>query len=197
METNGYFLHRAFEYFTIFTQDSDYLIQRRGNQSILERSKQTSSKGGKYDGEEACWIHRAGPHGIKDGNDYIKAGFPLTVYDLRPEIRLEFGKLGARIATSSKDAATDADVLIIMLFNFAQTQEVLFGPQGAIDGLRTGAIVACKNTIAPSEILQVSTRLAENGIRTLDAPVSGGMKGAQEGTLTIFEHRTLLQRKWN
>ena len=136
--------------------------------------------------------HRAGPHGIKDGNEYIKAGFPLTVYDLRPEIRLEFGKLGARIATSSKDAATNADVLIIMVFNFAQTQEVLFGPQGVIDGLRRGAIVGCMNTIAPSE---VSTRLAENGIRTLRAPVSGGMKGAQEGTLTIFEHRTLLQRK--
>ena len=131
-----------------------------------------------------------GKIGSKMAMRLLKAGFPLSVFDLSSEALLEFKKLGARIAASSSDVAKDVDILIIMVVDFAQTKEVLFGAEGAVLGLRKGAIVACMSTIAPSEIRQVATRLAEHGIRTLDAPVSRGVKGAEEGTLTIMAGAT-------
>ncbi len=127
-----------------------------------------------------------GKIGSKMAMRLLNAGFPLSVFDLRSDALLEFKARGARVATSSSDVAKDVDLLILMVVDFAQTEDVLFGSDGALHGLRRGAIVACMNTIAPSEIRQVATRLAQHGIRTLDAPVSRGVKGAEEGTLTIM-----------
>jgi len=131
-----------------------------------------------------------GKIGSKMAMRLLNAGFPLSVFDLRSESLSEFKTRGARIATSSRDVAKDVDILILMVVDCAQTQEVLFGPDGAVHGLRKGAIVACMSTIAPSEVRQVATRLAQHGIRTLDAPVSRGVKGAEEGTLTIMAGAT-------
>lgn len=127
-----------------------------------------------------------GKIGSKMAMRLLNGGYPLSVFDLLPEALLEFKTRGARIATSSSDVAKNVDILILMVVDFAQTAEVLFGVDGAIHGLRKGAIVSCMNTIAPSEIREVASRLAQHGIRTLDAPVSRGVKGAEEGTLTIM-----------
>ena len=63
---------------------------------------------------------------------------------------------------------------------------MLFGTEGAAEGLAEGAIVACMNTIGPRGVRELAARLAERGIRTLDAPVSTGVKGAAAGTLEIM-----------
>ena len=127
-----------------------------------------------------------GNMGSRMTRNLLKAGFPVSVYDVRSAIVAEFVPLGVRGAHSPRDVAADVDVLFVMVMNYAQTDEVLFGPDGAVDGLREGAIVACTNTIAPSEIKAIAAKLAERGIRTLDAPVSGGAPGAEEGTLTFM-----------
>ena len=127
-----------------------------------------------------------GKIGSKMAMRLAKAGFLRGVFDLRPEALLEFTEMGVRAAKSPKDLAKDVDMLIIMVVNFEQTQEVLFGAEGAVESLREGAIVTCMNTIAPSEIRQVAARLADHGIRTLDAPVSTGVRGAEAGTLAIM-----------
>ena len=111
------------------------------------------------------------------------AGFLRSVYDLRPEAMSEFTDLGVRAASSPKDLATDVDLVVIMVVNLEQTEEVLFGAEGAVEGLAEGAIVACMNTIGPRGVRELAARLAERGIRTLDAPVSTGVKGAEAGTL--------------
>ena len=115
-----------------------------------------------------------------------KAGFLCSVFDLRPEAMSEFTEMGVRAAKSPKESAAGVDVLVIMVVNFDQTQEVLFGAEGAVEGLPEGAIVACMNTIGPREIRELAARLAEHGIRTLDAPVSTGVRGAEAGTLEIM-----------
>ena len=127
-----------------------------------------------------------GKIGSKMAMRLAKAGFLCSVFDLRPEAMSEFTELGVRAATSPKDSAADVDMLVIMVVNFEQTQEVLFGAEGAVEGLPEGAIVACMNTIGPRAIRELADRLAEHGLRTLDAPVSTGVKGAEAGTLEIM-----------
>ena len=127
-----------------------------------------------------------GKIGSKMAMRLAKAGFLFSVFDLRPEAMSEFTELGVRSAKSPKDAAADVDMLVIMVVNIEQTREVLFGPEGAVEGLPEGAIVACMNTIGPREIRELADRLAEHGLRTLDAPVSTGVKGAEAGTLEIM-----------
>ena len=127
-----------------------------------------------------------GKIGSKMAMRLAKAGFLCSVFDLRPEAMSEFTELGIRSAKSPKDAAADVDMLVIMVVNSEQTREVLFGPEGAVEGLPEGAIVACMNTIGPREIRELADRLAEHGLRTLDAPVSTGVRGAEAGTLEIM-----------
>ena len=127
-----------------------------------------------------------GKIGSKMAMRLAKAGFLRSVFDLRPEAMSEFTELGIRSAKSPKDTAADVDMLVIMVVNIEQTREVLFGPEGAVEGLPEGAIVACMNTIGPRAIRELADRLAEHGLRTLDAPVSTGVKGAEAGTLEIM-----------
>ena len=127
-----------------------------------------------------------GKMGSGMARNLLKAGFRLTVFDLRADALTEFAELGARVASSPRDAGTNVDLLIIMLMTFAQTKHVVFGDDGAVHGMRKGAIVACMNTIAPSEIREIGEQLRQSGLRTLDAPVSGGSHGAASGNLTIL-----------
>ena len=115
-----------------------------------------------------------------------KAGFPLTVFDQRPEVLIPFAQRGAKVATTPRAVGEAADILVVMVMNYPQTEAALFGPDGAVEGLRQGSIVACMNTISHSEIKEIARKLAERGIRTLDAPVSGGAPAAEAGTLTIM-----------
>jgi 2-hydroxymethylglutarate dehydrogenase len=116
----------------------------------------------------------------------LKSGFHLTVFDKRPETLAPLKALGAQTAVSPQEAAKNADILVVMVMNYAQTEEVLFGPNGAVEGLAKGAIVACMNTISRTEILTIAGKLAQRDFRTLDAPVSGGAPAAEAGTLTIM-----------
>ncbi len=65
-------------------------------------------------------------------------------------------------------------------------EAVLFGPDGVVDGARNGTLVIDCSTIAPSGSWDFAARLAERGLRLVDAPVSGGSEGARNATLTIF-----------
>ena len=127
-----------------------------------------------------------GNMGSRMAKNLLGAGYPISVYDLRTDVVDDLASRGARAATSPRDVAEGVEALFVMVMTFGQTEDVLFGSNGAVDGLREGTIVGCTNTIAPSEIKAIAARLAERGIRTLDAPVSGGAPGAEEGTLTFM-----------
>ena len=116
----------------------------------------------------------------------LRAGFPLVVHNRHQEVTDELIAVGATSGTRPREIAASCDVLITMLPGSSQVEEVLIGPDGVIEGAHTGLIVIDMSTISPVVTGMLATRLAEHDIIMLDAPVSGGDKGAIEGTLSIM-----------
>lgn len=116
----------------------------------------------------------------------LKAGYPLVVHNRSQGAVQELVGLGAKAAGSPEAVAREVRIVILMLPNSPDVQRVVLGPQGLLAGARPGQIVVDMSTISPLVTRQVGTALAEKGVRMLDAPVSGGEKGAIEGTLSIM-----------
>jgi len=119
-------------------------------------------------------------------HNLMKAGYPLIVYARRKEVTQEFVAAGARPADSPRDAAAQSDVVITMLPDSPQVEAVITGPDGILEGAHTGLIVIDMSTILPVVTRRLAAQLADRGVAMLDAPVSGGDKGAIAGTLSIM-----------
>jgi 2-hydroxy-3-oxopropionate reductase len=114
------------------------------------------------------------------------AGYPLVVYDVVPQPVAELVGLGATAVGSPKEVAQRSDVVITMLPDSPDVEAVALGPQGVLSGLNSGAIYMDMSTISPAAWQRVAAEAAGKGIRTLDAPVSGGQVGAEQATLSIM-----------
>jgi 2-hydroxy-3-oxopropionate reductase len=119
-------------------------------------------------------------------HNLLKAGFPLVVLNRHQEVTDEFVAAGSIPGARPRDIAAACDALITMLPGSPQVEDVLLGPGGVIEGARTGLIVIDMSTISPVVTKALASRLAERGITMLDAPVSGGDRGAIAGTLSIM-----------
>ncbi len=115
----------------------------------------------------------------------LKAGFPVTVWNRDPSKAAPLVSEGARQAQSPADAVTGADVVFTMLTNGAAVADVLFD-KGVANAMAEGSILVDCSSIAPPVARDHAARLAEHGIRNIDAPVSGGTAGASAGTLAIM-----------
>ena len=116
----------------------------------------------------------------------LKAGFPVIVHNRHQEVTDELVAAGAIPAARPRDIAATCDVLITMLPDSPQVEEVLLGTDGVIEGAHAGLTVIDMSTISPIVTRTLADRLAAHGIAMLDAPVSGGDKGAIAGTLSIM-----------
>ena len=116
----------------------------------------------------------------------LKAGYSLTVYDIRPEPVKEVVAAGAQEGKSSKDVAEKSEVVITMLPNSPEVKEAVLGEDGVLDGAKSGMILIDMSSIAPLVSKEVGAKLAEKGVEMLDAPVSGGEPKAIDGTLSIM-----------
>ena len=116
----------------------------------------------------------------------IKAGFNVHGYDLFPEKAQDFVQTGGKMLASPKDVAAASQVVVTMINDLPNLEDVLFGAAGCVRGLRDDLIFIDASTIAPNDIRKIHARLLEKGCELLDAPVSGGSKGATDGTLTIM-----------
>jgi 2-hydroxy-3-oxopropionate reductase len=116
----------------------------------------------------------------------VKAGHALVVHNRSQAAVEELAKAGARVAAAPDEVARQADVVVLMLPNSPDVELVALGPRGLIGGVRAGQTVIDMSTISPIVSQKVGAALAEKGVRMLDAPVSGGEKGAIEGTLSIM-----------
>jgi 2-hydroxy-3-oxopropionate reductase len=116
----------------------------------------------------------------------LKAGYPLTVYDVRPEPVQELVKLGAKKGNNSADVSAQNEVVITMLPNSPDVKEAVLGKNGVLDGAKEGLILIDMSSIAPLVSIEVSKKAAEKGVKMLDAPVSGGEPKAVDGTLAIM-----------
>jgi 3-hydroxyisobutyrate dehydrogenase len=116
----------------------------------------------------------------------LKAGFPITVFNRTSSKAEELAKEGAKLATSPADLARDSDVIITIVTNSPDVEQVVLGSSGIIEGAKAGSLLVDMSTISPDVTRAIGSRLAEHGVSMLDAPVSGGERGAIEGTLSIM-----------
>ncbi len=116
----------------------------------------------------------------------LKAGFPLIVHNRSQTAVDELVKLGAQEAKSAKEVAAAAEIVFTCLPDSPDVEKVVLGPNGIMEGAHPGLIVVDHSTIKPDTARQVAQSLAANGMYFLDAPVSGGQLGAENGTLTIM-----------
>ncbi|KAF2317510.1 hypothetical protein GH714_023711 [Hevea brasiliensis] len=99
-----------------------------------------------------------------------------------------FANAGGLIGNTPAEISKDVDVLVLMVTNEAQAESVLFGHHGAVSALPSGSSVILSSTVSPGFVIQLDRRLQNEGkdLKLVDAPVSGGVKRASDGTLTIM-----------
>jgi len=116
-----------------------------------------------------------------------EAGYELTVCDSNVAVVDEFREAGARIAATAADCAA-ADVVIVLVANDEQIFDVTIGPKGILQGIPAGhsPVVCIMCTTHPDTIKRAAAPLLAAGARVMDAPISGGIVGAQKGTLTVM-----------
>jgi 3-hydroxyisobutyrate dehydrogenase-like beta-hydroxyacid dehydrogenase len=120
------------------------------------------------------------------GLNLLKAGHALTVWNRTPARAEALVAAGASLAASPRAAAESCDVLITIVSDPPALEEVLWGKDGALDGLRRGAIYIDSSTVSPALARKISAACAERGARFLDAPVTGGTWGAEKGELVFM-----------
>jgi len=116
----------------------------------------------------------------------LQAGYALVVYDLNPEAVANAAALGASAADSCFGVARRADVVISMVPDSPDVEQVALGETGVIRAARPGLIYVDMSSIAPQTAIKVAQALEAEGVRCLDAPVSGGETGAKNATLSIM-----------
>ena len=115
-----------------------------------------------------------------------KAGHTLHLWARRPESLAPFRDTDAQIHASPAKVAAAAEVVITIVADGPDVMNVLLGPDGVVKGANPGLVVADMSTISPQTARELAMRLEVHKIDFLDAPVSGGEKGAKEATLTIM-----------
>ena len=116
----------------------------------------------------------------------LKAGYSLVVHSRSRGPVDEIVGAGAKAGTSPRDVAAKSDVLITMLPNSPDVELVALGRDGIIEGARPGLVFIDMSTISPIVSQKVGQALAAKFVKMLDAPVSGGERGAIDGALSIM-----------
>ena len=116
----------------------------------------------------------------------LKAGYPLTVWNRTESKMKPLVEMGAKAAGNPKEVAENSDIIVSIVTDSSDVEEVLLGPNGAIHGASSGDIFIDMSTISPIATKNIAAKLSEKGIKMLDAPVSGGVIGANNGTLSIM-----------
>ncbi len=116
-----------------------------------------------------------------------RAGHPLTVYNRTAAKALAWVALnGHRAAPTPTEAAAEADVVAMCLGNDDDVREVVHGPVGVLDSMAPGSILIDHTTASAGLARELSGACAERGVGFVDAPVSGGQAGAENGQLTVM-----------
>ncbi len=116
----------------------------------------------------------------------LRAGFPLVVHNRSRAPVDELAKLGAATASSPKDVASQVDIIVTMLPNSPDVELVALGANGLKEGAKTGQLFIDMSTINPIVSQNIAKELDVRGVAMVDAPVSGGEKGAIEAALSIM-----------
>ena len=119
-----------------------------------------------------------------------RAGHPPHVFDVRTEAAQVFARDGGIACSSLSELGAACDVVISVVVNAAQTESVLFGPNGDGTGcagaMKPGSVFVMCSTVDPNWSVAMEKRLAELGLLYIDAPISGGAARAASGEMTMM-----------
>lgn len=127
-----------------------------------------------------------GQMGFSMANRILDAGYELTLYDIRKETIQPLLNKGAKFSESPKMMAMSCNIIISSLPGPKEVEEIVYGNEGLIHGWKSGDIYIDMSTNSPSTIRRIAESASKKGVSVLDAPVSGGVIGAQKGTLSIM-----------
>jgi 3-hydroxyisobutyrate dehydrogenase len=116
----------------------------------------------------------------------VTKGFGVVAYDLAPPALAAAVELGARPAASAAAVAAESELVVTMLPSSTHVERAYLGAGGVLEGIAAGRLCADMSTIDPATSQRVAARLRERRVRFIDAPVSGGVGGAEKGTLAIM-----------
>ena len=116
----------------------------------------------------------------------IKADYPVTVYNRTKEKEEAIKAQGATTAPTPSALIQQTDVVIIMVSDDNAIKDIFYGDDGLLGAKTSGKVIINMSTVSPAISKEVATKCAEQGNHYLDAPVSGSVKQAQEGTLVVM-----------
>ena len=127
-----------------------------------------------------------GMMGIPMSKQLLDAGYKIVGYDTDPDACSRAKANGADIAASPKEIAEKCNPVITIVPNSDIVEQVVLGPEGVMAGASEGDVLIEMTTAYPMSTLKIANELGKKGVRMLDAPVSGGVVGAEKGTLSII-----------
>jgi len=116
----------------------------------------------------------------------LQKGYSVVGHDINPQALAWLKDQGASVACDAGDLACRTRMVVSFVVDNRQTDEVLFGAFGLAQALRPGALLIACSTMSPRYLQGLEERLSWSGVELLDAPVTGGMVGARQGTLTVM-----------
>jgi 3-hydroxyisobutyrate dehydrogenase len=119
-------------------------------------------------------------------SNLIKRGFAVVAYDVVRAALEAAVKLGATACGSAAEAARQSDLVVTMLPSSGHVETAYLDAGGVLEGVARGRLCVDMSTIEPAVAQRVAARLRERGVRFIDAPVSGGVVGAEKATLAIM-----------
>lgn len=127
-----------------------------------------------------------GAMGLGVARTLLAKGFTVHGCDVRPEALAALVAAGGIAHASPAETAASCSTMLLFVVNDEQVFSVLYGPQGAVQRMRPGSVVVSCATVAPSFMKELGLQLDAAGIHLIESPVSGGTKGAAEGSLTML-----------
>jgi 3-hydroxyisobutyrate dehydrogenase-like beta-hydroxyacid dehydrogenase len=127
-----------------------------------------------------------GTMGAGMASNLLKGGYKLTVWNRSAEKCKPFARKGARLFESPADAVRDADLVIYMLSNDQAVEEVVFGANGILSGIKEGQIAMDMSTVLPATSLREEQAYSKRGVDFLDAPVFGSKNESANAELWIM-----------
>ena len=111
---------------------------------------------------------------------------PLHVHDVNATAAQRMSNLGAKPCASGSELAVECDTILLCLPTSAEVRTAIFGPTGLAATARQGTLIVDQTTGDPTATRAMAAELAPDGIDLIDAPVSGGPRGADAGTIAIM-----------
>ena len=124
--------------------------------------------------------------GAAMARNLLKAGFKVTVHNRSKAKMEELVRDGARPAATPAGVAGVTEIVLLCVPDTPDVEKVIFGDDGLIHGLKRNAVVIDCSTISATATVDFARRLREKGVHMLDSPISGGPKGALDGTLSCM-----------